>query len=154
MAKNNHLRPKERKELVERVIKDGVSISQACRSFNVSRPTFYKLLKQYKKAKALNEEPDFSNSKINKPHWRRLSYAKEKKILDFVKKHPEYSVHTIAQILKNIGHHGIQNVLKRYHLNTYPQRLDFSSHQQEEPSLFNPAICYLLRVDMFCYVKH
>jgi cellulose synthase/poly-beta-1,6-N-acetylglucosamine synthase-like glycosyltransferase/transposase-like protein len=136
MPKPDSLTPQQRKELIERVLKDGVSVSQACRSFQISRPTFYKWLSRYSQAILDGKTPELSNkNKESIYSHRRTSFNKEKEILSVVKKYPKYSVAKLSQVIDGIGHHGIQNVLLRNGLNTIEKRQEFSQKQRQDLSL-------------------
>ena len=70
----------------------------------------------------------------------------EQLILDAAAHFPELSAHKLIQVLPLIGnrpvvgHHGIQNVLRRHDLNTYEKRLNYAAIKSRTPLLFKPTI--------------
>ncbi len=123
------LLPETRKRLVEEVVLVGRGISEAAREYKVSRKTLWKWAKRYKKAQeaqielvlALKDQnPTGSAHPRGTPEWL------ERKILEHVVRNPEYSTHKLAQIIPQIGNHGIQNVLFRNSLNTFDRRLEYA----------------------------
>ena len=121
----------EKEKLIKRVIEDGISVAQACRSFNVSRPTFYKWYKKYEKGNG-----KLSSLRRKRAGKKQTPFDQEKLIIDFVVKHPDYSKYQLAEELKKllgkkaIGLGGVYNVLKRYSLNTYEKRLVYAQDHQ------------------------
>lgn len=96
----------KRLQLINRVLK-GEQIKTVCCQEGVSRQFFYLWLKK----------------------WRRQPVkAREQAVLRVVFKHPEYGIRKIVGSLPKIGrrpllgHHGVQNVLKRYGLLSQRQR--------------------------------
>ncbi|MFC1727801.1 helix-turn-helix domain-containing protein, partial [Patescibacteria group bacterium] len=127
MPKPVRLTLKQRLDLIERVLNDGVSVTDACRAYGVSRFTFYKWKKRYLEAKPGKEAVALSDTTPKgKHHWRRTPARLEKEVLDYVFEFPQASVHKIAQVFDNIGHHGVQTILEKHHLNNLEARLNYS----------------------------
>ncbi|MCJ7827728.1 helix-turn-helix domain-containing protein, partial [Patescibacteria group bacterium] len=113
-----------------RQVREGQStVADICRQLEISRMTFYRWVKKYDAAPNIEEKRRAleSKAKTTAEHWRRLSSRREKEILDQVAKKPQYSVHKLADKIDHIGHHGVQNVLDRYRLSTYQDRVNFSN---------------------------
>lgn len=97
-------------------------ISQACKTFNVSRTTFYKIKKQYIQTGSLTPK---KRRKPRMPNETRLS--KKKIILDLVQKQPGWG---LGQYVRELRKHGIVldpatlwHCLKRFGLNRKYLRL-------------------------------
>ncbi|MBI4100821.1 glycosyltransferase, partial [Candidatus Microgenomates bacterium] len=116
--------------LIKQVLNREKSVSQACRETDISRTIFYRWLRSFKSSQS---------PKSAKISSRQTPPEKEKAVLDFVLRHPEYSSQRISQVLGVnrkgrliLGNHGVQNVLSRHSLNTYEDRLAFGKKQQEQ----------------------
>ncbi|HKZ42849.1 MAG TPA: transposase, partial [Candidatus Hodarchaeales archaeon] len=128
MPVRRRLSSKERIELLERVTKDGVSVAQACRSFGVSRFTFYRLAKRYLPSltSQLNLELLADRYRKGQAHYRKLTSQDERAVLEHVRLHPSLSTHKLAEHFPRIGNHGIQTIFKEFHLSKRPDREVFS----------------------------
>jgi len=137
-----------RKQMVEEVVLAGRKVGEVANEFKVSRKTVWKWTRRYHEAKAQevafllalkDQHPTGSCHPRGTPEWL------EKKILDQVIAHPEYSVHALARVFeKQIGHHGIQNVLYRNGLNTFEKRKLYA--QTQAPVLVTPVTAWLDRL--------
>jgi cellulose synthase/poly-beta-1,6-N-acetylglucosamine synthase-like glycosyltransferase/transposase-like protein len=123
----------QRLEMIERVIRLGQSVSQVCHDFKVSRPVYYKWLKRYQAAPQ-DSKPEALQDRTPKiEHYFRQTPEKyEEAVLSVVSQYPQFGVARIVEVLPEIGgkpivgHHGVQNILRRYDLNTYEKRLAYS----------------------------
>jgi len=128
----NELSPKARNLMIQEVIDQDQSISTVSKKYNVSRVTLYKWLKRYKNDLSNNKEPDMSSRKrkIDR-YWRQSPDEYEDSVLSLVNKHPEWGIRTLVRNLPKVGntpivgHHGVQNILRRHNLSTYEDRLDY-----------------------------
>lgn len=103
------------------------SVSSVCRQYGLSRDTFYRWLKRYQESPEnwlLSLSPRYAKEDH---HYKYIPKSSQEEVLKLVSANPEYSAHKIHQILKTaVGHHGIQNILKRNNLNTYSLRVAFA----------------------------
>jgi cellulose synthase/poly-beta-1,6-N-acetylglucosamine synthase-like glycosyltransferase/transposase-like protein len=130
------LTPQQRLEMIERVVKYGESVSKVCIDFHISRPNFYKWLNRYraapedKKLQALQDK----TAKVER-YYRQTPEKYEEAVLSVVAQYPEFGVAKVVQALPQVagkpivGHHGVQNVLRRHDLNTYEKRLAYAQAQ-------------------------
>lgn len=125
------LTSEERKRIIKRVLEDGISVTEACKEFGISRFTFYKWLNRYKSSdKELSEVLKDRNPR-GRNHWRSPSANRIKEILKRVRENPEYSSRRIQRELSQDGRsieispHGVQSVLDRLGLSRYEDRLEY-----------------------------
>lgn len=131
------LSPKARYLMVKEVVEQGTPVSDVSAKYNISRQTFYKWLRRYKNQGGstgnILQLEDKSPS-INR-YYRQTPEKYEKAVLAMVAAHPEYGIRSIVRNLPKIGalpivgHHGVQNVLRRNGLSTYRERLAYSEAQ-------------------------
>jgi len=139
------LSPKHRLRLVEKVIKDGESVSDICRKLGISRTIFYYWKRRYERADK-ERKLEYLNDKERR-YYQQATPEQEKEVLRAVIKHPSFSSPQIVNYLAQkhrqpiIGNHGVQNILKRNNLNIYSQRL---IHQQIHPRSHAPYVIGLL----------
>jgi cellulose synthase/poly-beta-1,6-N-acetylglucosamine synthase-like glycosyltransferase/transposase-like protein len=136
VLKPKELTPAQRLEMIERAIKYGEPVVKVCRDFEVSRPVFYKWLKRYL---SVPEEERVVVLHDKKPkverYYRQTPEKYEEAILSVVAQYPQFGVARIVLALPMIagkpiiGHHGVQNVLRRNNLNTYEKRLAYAQAQ-------------------------
>jgi len=122
-----------RKRMAEEVLLAERKVGEVAKEFKVSRKTVWKWVRRYQEARErkitlllalADQHPIGSAHPRGTPEWL------EKKILAQVVRHPEYSTHTLAKVLRGqIGNHGIQNVLFRNGLNIYKKRLAYAQVQ-------------------------
>lgn len=103
------------------------NISETCRVFGISRPTYYKWYNRYKKygveglKDKVRKEPEMPN---------KVSKEVENIILDYVIETPKYGPRRISQDLEemdiDVGEMGVYNVLKRNGLNLMENRIKYS----------------------------
>jgi len=143
-TKHPKLTPRERLEMVEKVVKGGEKIASVCRQYGVSRTIFYRLLKRYQQAEEEKKLAVLENESPTPKHFWHLTLPNiEKKVLDLVVQYPELSAHKLVQVLPQVrgrpilSNKGVQNILTRHNLGTYEQRLSFSRAQER---LFVPRI--------------
>ena len=91
---SNSLTAKERLKALERVILDKVSVTDVCRAFNISRPTFYKWKQRYDAAGPTEEEKltalfDQVPRKLRRSR-QRIAPEIEKLIREIVVAHPQW----------------------------------------------------------------
>jgi cellulose synthase/poly-beta-1,6-N-acetylglucosamine synthase-like glycosyltransferase/transposase len=126
------LSPTEKLRIIERVL-GGEKVAKVCREAGVSRTICYKWLARVKEVGGEAREGLLEVKRGRPERWaRQASSEVEQLVLSIVAKHPELSAHKIGGVLpeiegkKPIGHHGIQNILMRYGLNTYEKRWAYS----------------------------
>ncbi|MCH7951958.1 transposase, partial [Patescibacteria group bacterium] len=122
----------ERLRLLHRVYKDGVPVAQACRSFGVSRFTFYRWAKRYRRDSSDQANIGFLSDRFRRgrSHYRGVSSKVERDVLELVRRRPELSIHKIAEITQGIGSYGVQVLLERLHLTGRKDREKFAQLSQ------------------------
>jgi len=128
--------PETRKRIIEEVVIGKEPVVDVCQKYHVSRKTFYKWLARYQEAKekeAVLLQAMEDNYVEGFTHPRSISERVQEKILHLVQQYPEYSTHKIAQILADVGNHGVQNVFQRLNLNTYEKRLTYAETYRPTP---------------------
>ena len=142
--------PANRLKVLEEYLDGDKPISQICRIFNISRPTFYSWLSRFKTAKALEgDEADLVSAlarhyKRGYANLRSIGEEKREIILDIVGKNPELSVHKLYATIPRVsgkpivGHHAIQNLFLRENLNTIAKRREFAQSFVPEPTRVSP----------------
>lgn len=130
------LTPKERLKLIERALK-GDNISYLCKSAGISRTLLYRWIKRYKADQRKNKLLVLKPRQKEATPSRAVPSERIKLIFDFVRTHPEWSVGKIVENLPKddkgkslVGHHGVQNVLKHFNLNTVEKRQNFQKQPQ------------------------
>jgi transposase-like protein len=133
----NRLLPFNRKRLVEAVLLEGRSVREACKEFRVSRKTFYIWKRRYEQARAREEtiltllEDRYASGF---EHPRAIPKQLVQRVLDLVAVEPELSVHRLDIKIPSVGHHGIQNILERFSLNTFEKRLAYAQVRLRDAS--------------------
>lgn len=155
-----------RLKAIEQHLKVGVSITQVCKIWGVSRPTFYEWKRRYQEVSEVAKVTEVSNVvealarryKKGYENHRSVSRKVVEAILEIVRANPAYSVHKIYALVPKVagraivGHHGIQNILSRENLSTFAKRLVFAGGFAPEPRvvvapLYRPQIpVYRLRM--------
>lgn len=132
---------KTRKKLLNRVLKQNVPVAQACREFGVSRYTFYKWLKRYKKGKGLKNK-----QRRVKKFWRQTDEEVVEEVKKIAIEYPGWSKYKIQKALPIgsdgkpiLGVHGVYNILKRLSLAT-PEKRQLQQHliEKKRPRILNP----------------
>ncbi|OGY21249.1 MAG: hypothetical protein A3A65_06470, partial [Candidatus Chisholmbacteria bacterium RIFCSPLOWO2_01_FULL_49_14] len=122
----NSLSARDRLRLLERVFKDGVSVSDACRAFNISRNTFYKWARRNSQ-RIKSGQDELQSLQNQNPRRRRASQQRipietEQIIRGIVALHPGWGkrrIHTeLRRRIISVGIHGVGNALTRLQLNT------------------------------------
>ncbi|MFZ5366123.1 MAG: glycosyltransferase [Patescibacteria group bacterium] len=121
----------EKLKILQKVLKEGASVSSVCRKFKISRKTFYAWKKRY-----LAVGPRGKITCLEKRHLRGLQHPRglrlrfKKDILRLVTLHPEWGSHTLNKKLKIknkiLGNHGVYSLLKELGLETYLKRKEFA----------------------------
>src|SRR3989344_242948 len=130
------LLPQERLKIVQEVLNGREKVGYIARKYEVSRITLYKWLKRYKQSseKSLSALED-KERKVSR-YFRQTPEKYEEAVLNLISQRPEYGVRRLVQEVPKIGgkpiigHHGIQNILKRHELSTYNQRLIYAQAQE------------------------
>jgi len=148
---NRRLRsiPKFRERMIQRVLQGGESVSAVCRDYQISRPAYYIWLERYR-----TYGIDGLWDRIPKDyiHPRKALPDQEQAVMDVAARHPEFSVSKIVEQLPTVegrpvlGHHGVQNVLERYNLNTYLKRVEHSQRLQLAATTVRPAVSWQERL--------
>src|SRR3990170_1366131 len=138
----HRLTPEQRQTLLDLVIRDGATISKACKKFQVSRTTYHRWYKEYRSAEAGDQKKKntfhYSSSVI-----RKLHHAVRKFILDSDPILSKYRLHKIFQENHpdiRIGIHGFYNILVRLHLNTQELRVRFIAKHKRSPRAWADSI--------------
>jgi len=129
------LSPEEKLELIKRV-ESGEEVADVCREAGISRTIFYRWKKRYEQAPP---EEKIRSLAPRVPHikryWRQAPEKYERAVLSLVAQHPEYGVRRLVANLPRVagvsivGHHGVQNILRRHNLSLYEQRLAYAQAQ-------------------------
>ena len=130
------LTPDQKLEMLEKAIIEGEPVAKVCKEYGISRTLFYRLKKRYEKA-ALEEKLEALEPKTPVViRWARQTPEKyEQAVLSIVSKHPEYGIRRIVTDLPKVagspvvGHHGVQNILRRHDLSLYEQRVAWAESQ-------------------------
>lgn len=143
----NRLSPNMRLKMIDEVVLQFQNISDVSKKYGVSRNTLYKWLKRYNKEENKEKDGIFLDKKPQiERYWRQTPEKYEEAVLSLVSKHPEYGVRKIVSNLPKIGnlpilgHHGVQNVLRRNNLSLYEQRLGYSQKQ------FTPVVSSITNI--------
>ncbi|KKS04523.1 hypothetical protein A2W70_00230 [Candidatus Curtissbacteria bacterium RIFCSPLOWO2_02_41_11] len=145
------LSPAYRAKIVEQYLKESAKISHVCKTWKVSRPTFYEWLRRYKEGTEGLEDLEGIEGRIIESlrrlykkgyeHHRAISQETREAILDLVRKRPDYSCHQLYAQLPRIedrpiaGHHAVQNLLARENLNTQEKRRVFAQGYMVQPEV-------------------
>ncbi|OGD98856.1 hypothetical protein A3B54_03930 [Candidatus Curtissbacteria bacterium RIFCSPLOWO2_01_FULL_42_50] len=137
------LSPQKKLEILKKVFEEGLEVVSVCRLYGISRFSFYKWARVYKKVIS-DKSQVISKEKIllklleaKRPrgcgHFRSIKGKREKLVLEVVLKNPHWSSHQISKYLKSykngsyyISNHGVHNILKKHLLNTENLRIEFT----------------------------
>ncbi|MCH7952150.1 transposase, partial [Patescibacteria group bacterium] len=148
-ARGRRLLPFNRKRLVEAVLLEGKSISQACEAFRVSRRTFYLWKRRYQEARVREEallEALEDRYSTGFAHPRATPQRLIQQVLDAVVNKPELSVHRLSRALPSVGHHAVQNILERNSLNIFEKRLAYARAQAADVAPVRPVTGWVGRI--------
>src|SRR3989344_7550258 len=105
--------------------------------YGISRTTLYKWIRRYREAA---DDDKWGAIESKRPvitrYFNQVHPEFEKRILLEVSRHPEYGVRRLITTVPRfrgkpvVGHHGIQNILKRNNLNTFEFRLEYAKAQR------------------------
>ena len=128
---NYHLSEKKRKALVNKVLKEGLSISQASKEFKVSRPTIYKWINAFKKVE--DKARAFENKKrAVRTFYNKATPEQERMVRWGLEQNPKASKYKLSNKLKEkwgdkaLGPTGVYKVLKRIGLNEPDNRINWT----------------------------
>src|SRR3989344_2008686 len=113
------------------MVKRGITISEVCRKFGISRVIFYRLRKRYETAGRAFSALEDKERKVER-FGRQAPGEVEEKIKQIVISNPLLSSHKISAFMRTqsdvpvLGNHGVHNVLKRLDLNTIDKRILFA----------------------------
>jgi len=99
----------------------------------ISRKTLYKWIKRYKKGSIeRNNLLDVmkDNNLTGSLHPKSLSENVINAVLTQVIENPQLSTHSIAKKMDSVSNHGVQNILKKYGLNLYKDRVTYSNQNK------------------------
>src|SRR4030042_2470692 len=119
------LKPADKITAIKEVLIGKQSVYSVCKKYQISKAIFYKWLNTYKKSRKNQALALESKVRCGKDHYRSLTQAQKFAVLSFIHKNPTYSCRKVSQAL-GIGHHAIQNLLKRQDLNRVEARIEFS----------------------------
>lgn len=130
------LSPQERLKLLKQVL-SGESVSVVCRKAGISRTLLYRWLKRFEQHKKIATLAPKKPKIVSNGH---VSQDNLKAIIAVVKANPMLSVaRIVAKLPKDakekplVGHHGVQNVLARFNLNTIKKRKAFQKASFDRP---------------------
>src|SRR3990167_2180233 len=123
------LSPRDRRIMFD-MVKRGITVSEVCRKFGISRVIFYRLRKRYETAGGAFTALEDKERKIER-FARQTPCEVEEKVKQVVISRPGFSSHKISKVLATehqvqLGNHGVHNVLKRLDLNTINKRILFA----------------------------
>ncbi|KKS03656.1 MAG: hypothetical protein UU56_C0018G0004 [Candidatus Curtissbacteria bacterium GW2011_GWA2_41_24] len=124
------LSPRDRRIMFD-MVKRGITISEVCRKFGISRVIFYRLRKRYETAGRAFSALEDKERKVER-FGRQAPGEVEEKIKQIVISNPLLSSHKISAFMRTqsdvpvLGNHGVHNVLKRLDLNTIDKRILFA----------------------------
>jgi len=133
--KINLISPQEKLGLIKRV-EAGEEVADVCREAGISRTIFYRWKKRYERA-APEEKARVLAPQVRHiiRYWRQSPEKYEQAILSLVAAHPDYGIRRLVANLPRVadlplvGHHGVQNILRRHNLSLYEQRLSYAQAQ-------------------------
>jgi len=73
-----HLKPEERRKLVNQLIKEGKNIYQISKESGISRPTIYKWIKEYNSTNKEGQEFNFKTQRKQIDFYPKLSNIQRK----------------------------------------------------------------------------
>jgi len=122
----------EKLKILQKVLKEGFSVSSVCRQNNISRKTFYQWKRKYKTAKTRAKSTCLECRRLKGlQHPRGTKNRFKNDILSLVTTHPEWGSHTLNKKLKIknkiLGNHGVYTLLKELGLETREKRKEFTS---------------------------
>src|SRR3989338_1680242 len=123
------LSPRDRRIMFD-MVKKGITVSEVCRKFGISRVIFYRLRKRYETAGGAFTALEDKERKIER-FARQTPCEAEEEVKQVVISRPGFSSHKISKVLAvehqvQLGKHGVHNVLKRLDLNTIDKRILFA----------------------------
>src|SRR3989338_4173409 len=123
------LSPRDRRIMFD-MVKRGITISEVCRKFGISRVIFYRLRKRYETVGGAFSALEDKERKVER-FGRQTPCEVEEKVKQVVISRPGFSSHKISKVLAvehqvQLGNHGVHNVLKRLDLNTIDKRILFA----------------------------
>jgi transposase-like protein len=131
---SKNLSARERLELLERVIQKKATVTDACRAFGVSRPTFYKWKKRYEEAGVLEKEELRTLSDKKQRRLKRSKQRTAERIENLIRRivvgNPSLGKRRIRKALfdkgEKVGIHAVSNTLERLRLNRRELRERYS----------------------------
>ena len=113
-------------EIIARISSGEISVSQAAKTYHISRVTIYKWLARSKRGEQLVKEGFVLTGGGNK-----ITGETEKQILTIARKYPDLSKYDITKKLAEkygavVGVHGVYNTLQRHQITNSEQRKDLS----------------------------
>ena len=145
---------------IEDSLKQQIPVRQVCRRANISPTIFYRWRSRYQKAGSTQAKIPFTKTAFNEhlaikalenkqpsiyKYVGQVSAPLEKLIVKTILENPRLSVAGIVKALPKlngkpvVGHHGVQNVLRRQNLNTLAKRQSFSDRRGFSPGkIFSP----------------
>jgi cellulose synthase/poly-beta-1,6-N-acetylglucosamine synthase-like glycosyltransferase/transposase-like protein len=152
------LNASEKLKIVKSVLEKGRSVTKVAEECGVSRTTIYKWIKRYQTTSkdigvSVPEAQEVQALKAKKRQVKRYFGQTPEEyvnvVLSIVTKHPEYGIRRIVDNLPKVagkpivGHHGVQNILRRHNLSTYEERL---VHAQSEVTPVTQTIAETVKV--------
>jgi cellulose synthase/poly-beta-1,6-N-acetylglucosamine synthase-like glycosyltransferase/transposase-like protein len=130
---NKRLSSRERFLMVKEVVDQHQEVVDVSDKYGISRTTIYKWIERYKNQLKEENEPDLSSrTPVVSRYYRETPSKHVGSVLALVSAHPEYGIRKIVSNLPKVGntpivgHHGVQNILRRHGLLHYEDRLRYS----------------------------
>ena len=124
--------------MLQKFFREKAPVTKVAREFGVSSKTFYKF-KQRFKVEGLKGLEDKSRAPQRRP--KKITELVEEAIVELRLEHPDFGPVRLQAELREMGidapsHQGIQNVLKRHHLNGWnaPERREYRRFERSFPN--------------------
>lgn len=126
-----------RLNMVKEVVEQEQEASEVAERYGISRTTLYKWIKRYEEDVRNGKIPELSSRVPFVEHYYRETPEKyQEAVLSMVARHPEYGIRSIVANLPKVGttpivgHHGVQNILRRNGLLHFEQRLAYAKGKE------------------------
>jgi len=124
--------PTEKKIALIKSVKRGITVTSACQKADISRTTFYKWLKIYRKAASRSKNKALRSKIVcGQSHWNSISPEIKRKVIKIALKNPDCTIRQIYDkvcksiVKESISTKGIWTILNQKGLNTSDKRHTF-----------------------------
>lgn len=136
-----------RTKLLRMVAEEGLSVKEACEKLGVSTSTYYKYKKRFEKMGVDGLREEVARSEVEERH---IAIEDKVKILDIIRKHPEFGPKRISEELNTeaygftvIDEKRIYDELVKSHLNTRELREVFAKRGEKGKRMKPPGTPFL-----------